>query len=272
MPKLFSQSERSGAFVILDLSYWLGALPAPFTLLVIVGAFLIGGLVKGLIGGGLPSIVVPIMALVVDPVYAAAVTLIPVMATNIFQAVDGRRLLPVMRRFWAYFLCLAVGVAAGSQILVGLPPQTAALLIGFAVILMSPVAVVSNRFNVSARRETWLNPVIGGSVGVLGGTTVIFTPVLIYFAAVRIDKDAYVTAAALTAIFCMVPLYLGLGFSSALSWEITRASLILLVPTMAGYFGGRALRGAVSERAFRIILTASLALVGVGLIYKGLFS
>ena len=245
-------------------------MPQSSTLLVIVGAFLIGGLVKGLIGGGLPSIAVPIMALVVDPVYAAAVTLIPTMATNIFQAVDGQRLLSVLSRFWTYYLCLTIGVVAGSQILVGLPPQTAALLIGFAVVLMSPVAVASNRFSVSTKNESWLNPVIGGSAGVLGGTTVIFTPVLIYFATLRIDKDTYVTAAALTAIFCMVPLYLGLGFSSALSWEIARVSLILLLPTMAGYFAGRALRGAISERMFRVILTASLMLVGVGLIYKGL--
>ena len=41
---------------------------------------------------------------------------------------------------------------------------------------------------------------------------------------------------------------------------------------MAGYFTGRALRGAISERAFRMILTASLVLIGIGLVYKGGFS
>ncbi len=245
-------------------------MPPTSTFLTIVGAFLIGGLVKGLIGGGLPSIVVPIMALVVDPVYAAAVTVIPVMTTNIWQAVDGWRLLPVLRRFWTYYGCLAIGGAIGSQILVGLPPQIAALLIGFAVVLMSPVAIVSHRLHISARRESWLNPILGWLMGLVGGTTVIFTPTLIYFAALRIDKDSYVTAAALTAIFCMVPLYLGLGFSAALSWEIVRASLVLLLPTVVGYFAGRALRGAISQLTFRFILTASLVLIGIGLINKGL--
>jgi len=194
------------------------------------------------------------------------------MATNIWQAVDGNRAMAVLRRFWVYFGCLALGVAAGSQILVGLPPQTAALLIGVAVVLMSPIAIASNRFHVSGQREVWLNPLVGGSMGVMGGTTVIFTPTLIYFAALRVDKDTYVTAAALTALFCMVPLYLGLGFSAALTWEVARASLILLVPTIAGYFIGRALRGAISERAFRMILTASFVLIGIGLVYKGVFS
>ena len=260
------------ALVIFNPAYWWDTLPAADVLVVVVCAFVMGGLVKGLIGGGLPSIVVPIMALVIEPAWAAAVTVIPVMATNIWQAVDGNRAMAVLRRFWVYFGCLALGVAAGSQILVGLPPQTAALLIGVAVVLMSPIAIASNRFHVSERRETWLNPLVGGSMGVMGGTTVIFTPTLIYFAALRVDKDTYVTAAALTALFCMVPLYLGLGFSAALTWEAARASLILLVPTMAGYFIGRALRGAISEPAFRMILTASLVLIGIGLVYKGVFS
>ena len=253
-------------------AYWLVTFTDSTVLLVVVVSFLIGGSVKGLIGGGLPSIVVPVMALFVEPAWAAAVTLIPVMATNIWQAVDGNRALAVLRRFWAYYLFLALGVAAGSQILVGLPPQTAALLIGVVVILMSPVAIVSNRFDVSEKRESWLNPCVGGAMGVIGGTTVIFTPALIYLAALRIDKDSYVTAVALAALFCMVPLYLGLGFSAVLSWEIARGSLVLMAPTMAGYFLGRRLRGTISERAFRMILTASLTTIGIGLVYKGLFN
>jgi len=48
--------------------------------------------------------------------------------------------------------------------------------------------------------------------------------------------------------------------------------LVLMAPTMAGYFLGRRLRGTISERAFRIILTASLTTIGIGLVYKGLFN
>lgn len=254
---------------IFEPSFWLDALPPTGALLVIAAAFVAGGLVKGLIGGGLPSIVVPIMAVVVDPAYAAAVTLIPVAATNVWQAVDGRMLVPVLKRFWPFFLCLSIGVAAGSQLLVGLPPRIAALLIGVTVVLLSPVALASHRFHVSPGRETAVNPAVGGAAGLLGGTTVIFTPTLVYFAALRIDKDSYVTAAAVTAICCMVPLYLGLGFSDALTWEAVRFSVLLLAPTMAGYFAGRALRHAISQRVFRQVLTGSLVLVGIGLIYKG---
>ncbi len=261
---------EAGESNIFDVSLWLGSVDDTNVLIVIALAFVAGGLVKGLIGGGLPSIVVPIMAIVVDPAFAAAVTLIPVAATNIWQALDGRLLGPVLRRFWIFFLMLFIGVAAGSQILVGLPPQSAALLIGFAVVFLSPIPLVAHYFRISPSRETVLNPIMGAAVGVLGGTTVIFTPVLVYFAMLRLDKNLYVAAAAVTAICSMVPLYLGLGFSDALNWGAVRFSVVLLVPTLVGYCIGRALRGAVSQRAFRLILTASLVLLGIGLIYKGI--
>ena len=224
---------------------------------------------KGLIGGGLPSIVVPIMAIVVDPAFAAAVTLVPVIATNLWQAVDGRQFMPVLRRFWVFLAALFLGVAVGSQILVGLPPQTAGLLIGIAVVVLSPIPLAAHRFEISPPRESTLNPLVGGAVGILGGTTVIFSPVLVYFAMLRLDKNLYVATASIAALCSMFPLYLGLGFSNTLTWDAVRFSAILLVPTMVGFLLGRALRGSISQRAFRLILTASLVLLGFGLIIKG---
>ena len=256
----------------MDSSWWLSAITDLSVLTIIALAFVVGGLVKGLIGGGLPSIVVPVMAIVVEPAFAAAVTLIPVVATNFLQALDGRLLIPVLRRFGILLVTLFVGVLAGSQLLVGLPPHVSALVIGVSVVVLSPLALLSHRFSVSNQHERTLNPAVGGVLGVLGGATVIFTPALIYLAMLRLEKNLHVTAAAVMAICAMVPLYLGLGFSSALNWETVRFSVVLLAPTMLGYLTGRALRSHISQTTFQLILTASLVLIGIGLIHKGLTS
>ena len=55
---------------------------APDVILVIAAAFLVAGLVKGVIGGGLPAVAVPIMANAIEPALAAALTLSPVIVTN----------------------------------------------------------------------------------------------------------------------------------------------------------------------------------------------
>ena len=262
--------SQLGNLGIFDQSHWFGSVDDTGALAVIALAFVVGGLVKGLIGGGLPSVVVPIMAMVIEPVLAATLTLVPVIATNVWQVLDGRLLLPVLRRFWVFILMLFLGVAAGTQILIGLPGQTAALMIGMVVVCVSPIPVLTHRFHVSERRETFLNPVMGGAIGLLGGTTVIFTPALIYLSMLRLDKNLYVSVAAVTAICSMVPLYLGLGYSSELTWDTVRFSVVLLMPTAIGFLAGRALRDAVSQQVFRLILTTSLVLIGVALIFKGL--
>jgi uncharacterized protein len=167
---------------------------------VIALAFAVGGLVKGLVDGGLPSVVVPIMAVVVDPAFAAAVTLMPVAATNLWQAVDGRLFISVLRRFWALLAAMFLGVALGSQILVGLAPDTAALLIGIAVVALSPIPLAAHRFRISPSRESTLNPRVGGALGILSGATVIFSPVLVYFTMLRLEKNLYVATASIAAV------------------------------------------------------------------------
>lgn len=209
------------------------------------------------------------MALVVDPAFAAAITLVPVAATNLWQAIDGRLFMTVVRRFWTFLVTLMLGVVVGSQILVALPAQTAAMVIGIAVVVLGPIPLIAHRLAISPRQESKLNPLIGAAVGVLGGTTVIFSPVLVYFAMLRLDKNLFVATASIGAICSMLPLYLGLGLANTLTWDATRFSTTLLVPTLAGFILGRALRSAVSQRAFRLILTFSLVLLGVGLIAKG---
>ena len=110
---------------------------SPDTILVISLAFLLAGLVKGVVGGGLPAVAVPIMANVIAPAVAAAVTLMPVIVTNFWLLLQGGRFKEVLHRYWTFLLPLAIGSLIGAQILVTVPPATMALVIGGFVIILS---------------------------------------------------------------------------------------------------------------------------------------
>ena len=103
---------------------------SPEAILVIATAFLLAGLVKGVVGGGLPAVAVPIMANVIAPAVAAAVTLMPVIVTNFWLLFQSGRFQEVMRRYWTFLVPLAGGSLIGAQILVTAPPATMALVIG----------------------------------------------------------------------------------------------------------------------------------------------
>ena len=72
---------------------------SPDTIFVVTAAFLLAGLVKGVVGGGLPAVAVPIMANIIAPAVAAAVhqatglllTELPILPERLLEASSGGR-------------------------------------------------------------------------------------------------------------------------------------------------------------------------------------
>lgn len=75
----------------------------------ILATFLLAGLVKGVVGLGLPTISVGLLGLVMPPMQAAALLLVPSMVTNIWQLADGRSPWPMLRRLWPMLLGIVLG-------------------------------------------------------------------------------------------------------------------------------------------------------------------
>ncbi|MBM0207112.1 hypothetical protein JNW90_32035 [Micromonospora sp. STR1s_5] len=69
--------------------------------MLIVLAFLLAGLVKGVIGLGLPTVAIGVLSLAMSPAQAAALLVVPSLVTNIWQLAAGSRLLPLTARLWS---------------------------------------------------------------------------------------------------------------------------------------------------------------------------
>ena len=186
---------------------------SPDTILVISLAFLLAGLVKGVVGGGLPAVAVPIMANVIAPAVAAAVTLMPVIVTNFWLLLQGGRFKEVLHRYWTFLLPLAIGSLIGAQILVTVPPATMALVIGGFVIILSPLPFIPKSWAIPEHTQKWLNPIAAGIMGIVGGATVMLAPVIVYFVALRIDKDLFAASMGAVALSSMAPLFLSLALN-----------------------------------------------------------
>ena len=73
------------------------------------GVFVLAGLTKGVIGLGLPTISMGLLAVVMAPVDAAAILVLPSFVTNVWQMVAGPSLVTVVRRLWPMMLGVCVG-------------------------------------------------------------------------------------------------------------------------------------------------------------------
>ena len=97
-------------------------------------ALLMAGVVKG-IGLGLPLTALSIIGAVADLRLAIALIAIPIVATNIYQAFCGGRVLEMLRRYWVINLCSVVGTVIGAQILFMVDPDILTTTLGVVVIV-----------------------------------------------------------------------------------------------------------------------------------------
>ena len=239
----------------------------------ILATFLLAGMVKGVVGLGLPTIAVGLLGLVMTPMQAAALLIIPSMVTNIWQLCDGRSPLPMLRRLWPLLLGIVVGTLAIGFYLQGTQLPNATRWLGLALILYAIVGLASVRFSVSARHEGWLAPIIGAVTGAITAVTGVFViPAVPYLQAIGLEKDDLVQALGLSFTVSTLALALSLGHSGELLQPaVLGMSALALLPALLGMAGGQWLRRRISPERFKRWFFIGLLLLGADLALRGGF-
>lgn len=243
----------------------------PVTLGLVALGLVAGGLTKGFAGSGLPMVSVATMAIVIDAPSAVALMPIPILLTNLRQALRGGHATRALRRFWRLLLFLPLGTVVGVRVLTGVDQATVAGIVGGIVVVFALVGQVRFAWRVSAPRERRLQPLVGLSAGLIGGVSTVFAPpIIMLMLSLRLPKDEYVGAvglAYLVGIVCMILALAGfgrMGASEAL-W-----SAAATVPVFAGMLVGERLRGRVPESAFRRAVLVLLLLSGLNMVRQSL--
>lgn len=242
------------------------------TVLVVAAfTFLLAGLVKGVIGLGLPTVAVGLLALVMTPAQAAAVLVVPSLVTNVWQLAMGPSFGGLVRRLGTMMVGICIGTVAGAGLIVG--PNTSAAIggLGAMLIVYGIVGLSGIRMAVPVRWEPWLSPVIGATTGVVTGATGVFViPAVPYLQALGFEKDELVQALGLSFTVSTVALAAGLLSRGAFHISEAGASLLALAPALGGMFAGQWIRDRVSAVVFRRCFFAGLIALGGHLLIQSL--
>jgi uncharacterized membrane protein YfcA len=240
-------------------------------LLVAAFTFLLAGLVKGVIGLGLPTVAVGLLALVMTPAQAAAVLVVPSLVTNVWQLAMGPSFGGLVRRLGTMMVGICIGTIAGAGLIVG--PNTDAAIggLGAALIAYGIVGLTGIRLSVAPRHEPWLSPLVGVATGVVTGATGVFViPAVPYLQALGFEKDELVQALGLSFTVSTIALAVGLLGQGAFRGSEVGASLLALAPALAGMFAGQWIRDRVSAVVFRRCFFAGLVALGAHLLIRAL--
>ena len=257
------------AFLHAELAAALGRDPTAPVLAAVAGAFVLGGLVKGLLGVGLPLVIVPLLALVIPSPKAIALMGIPIVLSNVWQAADSGHVVYALRRFATLLVALAITTAITARLALGLPVATLNAMVAFALLLAVALMAWHPRLDVDARAEPWWGAAVGALSGLMGGVSSLMGPVLItYLVALRLPRETFIGSISVIYLVGVLPLMAAMASLDLLGVPEVVLSTLALVPLFAGMAIGKRLRSRVSEPAFRRLLLAFLTAVAVLLLTR----
>lgn len=244
----------------------------PVTTLALVAlAFLLAGFVKGVIGLGLPTISMGLLALSMPTAQAAAVLVAPSIITNFWQMLTGQPLRVALRRLWPLLVGICLGTWSGVGLMTADPSPASTAALGVAILIYGLLGLLAIRFHVSARVERWIAFPIGAATGFLGAATGVFViPSVPYLQALGLAKDDLIQALAISFSVSTLALVGNLVVGNIFTPQIALASAFAILPALAGMALGQVARTRLSEAAFRRVFFLSMIALGGTIVVRAL--
>lgn len=120
------------------------------TTLFIAAVFALAGLTKGVIGLGLPTISMGLLAVVMAPADAAAILVLPSLVTNIWQMAAGPSLTTIVRRLRPMMVGVCLGTWAGAGLITGAAAKYGTTLLGAALVFYAVIGLAAVRFTAAS--------------------------------------------------------------------------------------------------------------------------
>lgn len=236
----------------------------PFVVALIAGTFLAAGCVKGIVGFGLPTVALALLAATVGIKAAIALTVFPALLTNVWQAVSGGHLRPLIVRLAPLILAVFVGVFVGTQILAVASPEPLTFMLGALLVLYACVGLFKVVVPRIGHHEIWAAPAIGVVNGTITGLTGTFImPGVLYLQSLGMERKQLVQAMGLLFMSSTAALGGFLARVSLMPTEIVLVSLAATAPAFLGMWLGRRIGAGLNDVQFQRIFFIGLAVVGV---------
>jgi uncharacterized protein len=244
-------------------------LPATGPLAWLALAFVLGGLVKGTLGIGLPMVALPLLSFGWHPMQAIALVAVPVVASNLWQAWDTGISAQGVRRFLPLMATLVLSTALMVPYTLGLPEATLRTLLAAAVLLTVALNALPLCLHVPPQREPLYSAVVGALSGVMGGLSSITGPIIIsYLVSLRLPREVFVGSISVIYLAGALPLYGSMAVQGRFAGRELLLSLLALLPMALGLAAGKRLRGHLNEALFRRLLLGFLTGLALLLIFN----
>lgn len=229
-----------------------------------LAVFLLAGTVKGLVGLGLPTIVIALTTLILPLPEAIALIALPTIFTNVWQAAIGGKFLIIVRRQWPLIVPLMILLCLTMWLIGQRGPNWAFLVLAAVLVAYSGLGLLRIRLHIHADLEKPLAPVIGVVSGFVAGLIgVPIIPLMPYLQGLDIKPAELVQTLGVVLCATSLTLAASLLFFGLLDGPRALVSAAAVVPALAGMWAGQRIRQRLSVEQFRLAVYWALLLTGL---------
>lgn len=248
-----------------------GAHEAPMLAVAVV--FVLAGVVKGVVGLGLPTVSMALLAMMMVPAEAAALLIVPSLVTNVWQLRPWSTLASLLRRLGGMQAGVCLGTWAGAWWMGAPAGAWAMVLLGAVLIVYAALSLAGAQFSVAPGAQRWLGPVVGVATGLVTAATGVFVvPAVPYLQALGLQRDELVQAMGISFTVSTLALALGLVLTASYSAGAAGASMLMLLPALAGMVAGQRLRQMLAPALFRRCFLVTLIVLGIYMMVRALMA
>jgi uncharacterized protein len=237
----------------------------------VAATYLLAGFVKGVLGMGLPTVAIGLLGLMVTPAQAAAILIVPSLATNIWQGQAGDGLRELLRRLWPMFVGICIGTFISALTLPRGNGEQATRWLGLVLATYAALGLFKVHFFVPPRAESWIGTLVGVATGVISVATGVFAiPGVPYIHALGLERDRLVQALGMSFTVSTVALAVALYDAGELHVALAGPALLALGTALVGMWLGQMVRSKIAPETFRLWFFISLLVLGTRLALRGL--
>ena len=239
-------------------------------ILVLTAIFLLGGVVKGTVGFGLPTIGIGLGAMVVDIPTAMLLIAVPTVVTNLWQIVVNGDPWAIGRRLWVFLLSSVSLIPVGIAVLIYVPNLPYEQLLGLVIVLYSVWTLVGKDLVLSEPNSKRYAIGSGAVNALITGLTGCFSvPGVMYLRALGLSKTDLLCAMGLLYLLSAIGMSGSLWALGHATRSVSLWSLAACVPVIVGVALGTFIQRRLSEGLFRKIFLLAFTLIGVALMVVG---
>jgi len=230
----------------------------------IAAALLLAGFVKGVVGLGLPTVSIGLLAVTMQPSRAIAIVIVPAIVTNIWQTFAGPHLRDIIRRLWPLMAGTVIGIWLNGGMLSGPYARYGGVVLGVLLVIYAIVGLSKFNFSVARSNEKWIGGIVGLVTGMVSAATgVQVVPSMPFMQAIGMEKDELVQA--LGVFFTVATLGLAFNLTSAglLTAATALPGAIAMAASFAGMFIGQAVRSRLQPETFRRWFLIAMIFLGL---------